>query len=226
MGAFSALPSRASLVAVGFGSLVLAGCPVDERALGERAGPLAESAGGAAGDDFPQGFDASGQGGADAAGVIGSWGFAHDTSGWQAESDVDQSFSTLDADGSAQSGSLLLTNTGIGTGNQYHARGSSVCLSVAGGVTYDMFAKIRIDRGQNTGSAGFVVEFFNAPDCEGLMLNLTSYATATTERWVLAKKTEKAPDATQSAQFRLIASKLEADPPFSARFDDVTLRAE
>lgn len=169
MGAFSFVRRRATLLASGFGSLALSGCPLDDRALG--AAPElpphltvpGTGAGGAAGAVALG--EAGGAGGA--LSLVGSWDFDRDAGEWHAEDGTEQSWGAVDADGNAASGSLAVTNSAVASADVYHALGSSVCLTVGGGVTYDISAEILIDQGQNTGSGGFVVAFFNAPAARG-----------------------------------------------------------
>lgn len=213
---------RAALGAVVVGALALSGCPVDERSLGD--GRQSVVVAGAGGEGFADVAGASGQAGA--GDVIGSWGFDRDTAEWQPESGVEQSWSSVDAGGSAHSGSLLVTNAAVAGADAYHTLGSTVCLSVAAGVTYDVSAAIGIVADQNTGAGGFVVEFFNVTGCTGRMLKLVDYLTVDSSSWVLGEKSQQAPDGSESALFRLVASKLGTDPPFTVRFDDVRFQAE
>jgi hypothetical protein len=205
--------------AIGLGASVLVRCMVDDRELGAAPPPLETS--GAGGTDAMLGVITAGQGGVDASGVVTSWRFDHDVSGWQAEDGVDQSWSNVDASRNANSGSLLVSNAVPGQGTDFRMAGTSVCMPVEGGVDYDVAAEIYIDPGQKTGGGGLDVEFFNAPDCEGLLLDLTDFLTATTGKWQLGEKQPTAPQLAKSALFRLVATKLETDPPFAVRFDDV-----
>ena len=170
--------------------------------------------------DFPHG----GEGGAD--GARGIWTFDHDIGAWQADEGVELGWSSVDAAHSAYSGSLAVTNAAAASADAYHSAGASVCVNARGGTTYDVSAELEIDGDQRTGSAGFAVEFFNVPGCEGLRLGVANYLSATTSRWVLGERTPTAPAGSQSALFHHVASKLGTDPPFTVRFDDVRFRAE
>ncbi len=192
----------------------------------DSAGGAPSSAGGAPGAEG--GAAATG---ADGGAVDGAapppptgWTFDHDIVGWQAEPDSTQKWSSTDFAGDPNSGSLMVTNKSKGNSGSYSTAGSSQCVLVTTGSGYDVSAEVFIARGQSNGSGGFSIEFYDDTACQGALVQLENYLTATTNAWQRGERTAT-PAGAHSALIRLVVSKLESDPPFSVLFDDVTFEA-
>ena len=191
-----------------------AGCTVDER----RLSPITVT----------YSFGASGAGGADdggsdfaAGGDAEVWSFDTDTDGFTAESGIQQSFSHEDAAGYGRSGSLDIVATLQRNSDDFWLGGTSQCVPVVEDRTYDLELQIYIPHDQGAGSGGFVLEVFNAPDCEGLLLDLTNLLTADTGSWQRATQTRKTPLGSKSASMRLVVDKPYRATKFEVLFDNV-----
>jgi hypothetical protein len=152
------------------------------------------------------------------------WTFDHDIVGWQAEPDVQELWSATDFAASPDSGSLMVTNKSKGSPGMYSTAGSSECVLVTTGRGYDVAAEVFIAPGQSNGSGGFAIEFYDDAACQGALVQIENYLTATTKVWQRGERTAT-PAGARSALIRLVVSKLESDPPFSVLFDDVTFEA-
>lgn len=188
---------------------------------------------GDAGGAPPAVVETSGQGGApvdapQATTDATAWSFDSDAElgAWQPEDGIEQSFGTDDADGSGDSGSLVVTAESVANDSDFVSNATSVCVPVEPAATYDVAVKVEIDTGQSPGSGGFDVEFLDGTGCDGALLDLADFLTATTGSWVPGEKTPVAPAGAHSALFRLVASKRASDPAFSVRFDDVRFEAQ
>ncbi|HTQ04030.1 MAG TPA: hypothetical protein VMI54_09240 [Polyangiaceae bacterium] len=251
--AFSSPRRNTSSRIARFAALLLVACSVDHHALssgepppltiiGAGAGAGATDATGntgatSDGDDNggapAAGGDTSGPGGAPsdtppATTAATSWTFDSDadTGDWQPDDGVDQSFSDADADGSEYSGSLVVTNGVFQKSDDFISLGTSACVPVVAGTTYDVAAAVEIDPGQGSGSGGFEVQFLDGDGCDGVLLDLVDYLTATTGTWEIGEKMPMAPASARSALFRLVASKRASDPPFAVHFDDVRFESQ
>ncbi len=156
-----------------------------------------------------------------------SWTFDSDADlgDWVPDDGAEESFGDSDADGNGDSGSLVVTNAARGKTDDFVSIGSSVCVPVVAGTTYDVAAEVEIEPGQSSGSGGFEVQFLDGASCDGGLLDLSNYLTATTGTWELGEKMPTAPAMARSALFRLVASKRASDPPFAVHFDDVRFEA-
>lgn len=188
----------------------------------DSAGGAPSSAAGApAADDGSAAASAEGGAPASASPPLTGWTFDHDIAGWQAETDVKERWSSTDFAGSSDSGSLLVKNESTGTSGMYSTAGSSQCVIVTTGRGYDIAGEVFIAAGQSNGGAGFSIEFYDDVACQGALVQLEDYLTATTSAWQRGERTAT-PGGARSALIRLVVSKAESDPPFSALFDDVT----
>lgn len=160
--------------------------------------------------------------------TVTSWTFDNESElgDWELEEGVSEGFSSDDADGSADSGSLLVTDAAVDESDDFVSAAAFVCVPVEGGATYAVAAELAIDAGQSAGSGGFNVQSFDGPSCDGGLLDLVNYLTPATGDWHLGERTLTASPGARSALLRLVVSKRASDPPFAVRFDDVRFEAE
>jgi hypothetical protein len=144
--------------------------------------------------------------------------------GFEPEADIEQQWSSEDAASSATSGSLMVTNVSSRLSKSFSSAGTFQCVPVMPKATYDISMQIYIAAGQSSGSGGFAVQFFDDTDCQGTLVGLANFLTATTGSWQFAER-PATPLGANSAQIRLVVSKIEGDPKFSVLFDDVSLAA-
>jgi hypothetical protein len=157
---------------------------------------------------------------------LARWPFDDDTDGWQAELGVEQRFSEDDATEESDSGSLELINTLAGDGDEVVTAGASYCLPVSEGVSYHVSLVVYLPTDQTIAGAGFALEFFNAPDCHGLLRGSSSRIAPASGAWQRLHKSAPAPSEAESVLFRLVVNKLEKHPSLLARFDDVRFAEE
>lgn len=230
-----ALPQNSSsVVAACAGALLLTACPLDERGLGPpievtwtfhpAAGEGGEGGGGGASEGGQTSSNAGSPPGVPPDPVAprrSNWAFDQGAEGWEAEPDSAQRWIHEDAFDDSSSGSLSLVNTVEGDGYEFWMTGTSRCVAVRPDTDYVLSVDLFIPRDQVTGAAGFGIEFFNAPDCQGLLLDLTGALTAITGGWETLEKPRRTPAGVKSALLRLVVTKVEKNPPFEARFDNV-----
>lgn len=241
MGAFRRLLCRRREICCS-GVFLIAGCTLDERVLHQGSG-TDDSVSGLGGDGSlvigqagsGTGGTGAAQGGAAATGAIGgspdttppgttSWTFDTDAAAFEPEAYAMQAWSPEDAEQSSSSGSLLLTNDTGGTSADFSSVGTTACVAVEPHKSFDVSMQIYIAPGQVAGSGGYAVQFFDAADCNGTLVGLANFVTATAGSWRLGER-PCSPLNAKSAQIRLVASKILDDPSFSVLFDDVVLQA-
>jgi hypothetical protein len=203
-------------------ALGLLACSVDGRGLVTSV----EAATGAGGDRDYGADSVAGAGGASECGRSGScWSFEADVEGWQAEEGVSQRWTSADVTHEGASGSLVVTNFDTQPGKDFWTAGTWQCMPVRESTDYGMSLAIFIPSNQEAGAAGFGLEYFNAPECAGLLLDLSSFLTATTGAWLSVQRSGPTPEGAKSALLRLLVTKVHEGPSFEARFDDVSLGA-
>jgi len=162
-------------------------------------------------------------------------GFAVDTDGWNAEmGPLTVTWSTQDATGDADSGSLSLENAFYGEADGPIALGSFQCLPATPGKTYAIAGDVFVPEGQGDGwdggtytaGAGFSVIFKDDSTCQGHTLsNFTSDLVTDTEVWTHSEATGVAPRGAGSMNVRLITLKNFREYKFEALFDNVLMSA-
>lgn len=221
------LPRWTRLAVVGAGASIALECSLDERPL-ERLtvtwhfGDAGEAGQGGPSVGIGAGGEADGAGGERA----NHWSFDAGADGFTAESGVEQSWSVIGVAGERAYGSLLVANAVVADEDGFWMAGTSKCVAVTEKRYYDVSAQMLIPAGQPPGAVGFAVEFFNAPGCEGLLLDLSSYLTATTGEWIRADRNRSSPPGARSALVRLVVTKLHRNPSFEAHFDQVRFAVE
>jgi hypothetical protein len=157
--------------------------------------------------------------------LIGNGRFDTDLNGWVQTGDVNgtAAWSSLDAGGSAVSGSAALTST--------HATNGALvtqltqCVPVAAGVEYVLSARVQFAAGETTtGWAETVVYWDSGPGCTNYITGsalLTDKASPGT--WIADAENFTAPAGAVSALVQLGIDKIEAGGMLSAWFDDVSL---
>jgi hypothetical protein len=243
MGAFSRRSGIFELVLVCAAALSCGGCTLDERTLhagnddtmqgagGDGSILLGQgNTGGAGATEDGTGATGDGTGAMGAAGAGSGnmppsttrWTFDTDVDGWEPDPDVDQQWSSTDVANDPNSGSLLVSNISTGATTEFSTAGTSRCVRVVSGKSYDVSVQIYIAPGQSAGGGGFSVQFFDDTECQGTLVDLTNFLTATTGAWQLGER-PTAPIGAKSALIDLVASKVLRDPKFTVLFDDVKL---
>jgi hypothetical protein len=215
------------------GALLLVGCPLDDRSLRHEAvrylGPGYDGSGGD-NDGVTELDGEAGEGAASGAPVDSGfgtmWSFDHDEQGFEAEDGIEQNWSDRDALGHAHSGSLTVANTNVHDAGDFWLAGSKRCFPMRGDRGYLFRVDLRLASGQGPGSGGFGLEVFNAPDCQGLLLDSLSFLSANTDTWLQVEKSRPAPQGAKSALLRLLVSKVQRDPPFEVSFDNVGVTSQ
>lgn len=207
-------------------ALWLAACSVDGRELVSGTGATT-GGGGEAGDASSDDFVGllAGAGGAPDCERGDCWSFDDGVEGWEPEDGVTQRWTSADVKHDGASGSLVVTNFDTKPSRDFWMGGTWKCVPVDEKRDYRVNLSIFIPRHQAAGAAGFGLEYFNAPDCAGLLLDLTSFLTANAGSWLAVRRPLRTPGGAKSALIRLLATKVHADPSFEARFDDVSLDA-
>jgi len=213
-------PYRVRFPLACLGAALLVRCAVDDRPL--RAQPvsaLGHGQGAASGSDGEPGGGAP-NGGAD--GRI-RWSFDEDEEGFQPEDDISQEWSTEDGREDTHSGSLLLAALKTSESREFWTAGASVCTPIEAKTEYVLTVETYIESGQGEGAGGLSVEIYNAPDCQGLLLDLHNYLNGSTGVWVIAKSRLPTPAKAVSARVRPVVSKALREPAFRVRFDNILL---
>jgi len=208
--------------------LCVAACSVDGREL-VTGFATTKGAGGEAGapnavEDLNAGLLA-GAGGAPDCERSDCWSFDDGVEGWEPEDGIAQRWTSADVDRDGRSGSLVVTNFDTRPSKDFWMGGTWKCVPVRENRDYRVTLSLFIPRNQAAGAAGFGLEYFNAPDCAGLLLDLTSFLTANAGSWQFVRRPLATPEGAKSALIRLLATKVHEDPSFEARFDDVSLDA-
>ena len=152
--------------------------------------------------------------------------FDTNTAGWYPEFGVTVSRSTTDANGSAQSGSLLVTNTVSGDTDGLYMGGARQCVSVNPSIQYKTSVKLMLTGTTGGGSAGFSLQFFPSSDCQGSATStLFSSQPSTRNAWQNVSLNSLAPDGSHSMLLRLVGVKAYRDPSLGVLFDDVSFGA-
>jgi hypothetical protein len=146
--------------------------------------------------------------------------FNTDLSSWSAfpQGTGTNTFATLDADGSAASGSAHVTNTtAAGSANS----GLMQCRPATAGVSYDMGAKARIPTGQTPATYYFLVAFYDNLTCSGSGIGSSRADFTPSGSWQGQTITGVvAPAGTVRVHFLLLVFKLAGSPSLEAYFDD------
>ena len=159
--------------------------------------------------------------------LLSNTSFATGVSGWTAEDPptATLAWSPLDANGSASSGSVLVTNISVGASN---GSGIIQCVtSITPGASYTFGGKVLFPTGQaRTGSMQIGLRWRAGAGCTGTVLGsqprveLSSAGAA----WVtLTSSAQVAPVGTVSADFIAFPSKVEAGGTLVGHFDDLFL---
>lgn len=192
--------------------LGLVACEVDDRYLGRAPQIVFHDAG----------RDGEG-GGAGEGNPVRTWNFDDGTEDWEPEAGIEQRFSRDDVAGNDDSGSLNLTHTLVAGSDAFELGGTAMCLPVEGDKLYRFSAKTFVPKDQGPGGSGIIMSFFNAPDCEGLQLELVNWASDKTDTWLNAERLSRAPEGTKSVFLRLVVTKVWRLTRFEVVFDDVEL---
>jgi hypothetical protein len=129
--------------------------------------------------------------------------FATNIAGWGTfDPNIVATWSPLDADGSTQSGSLLLTNQAP---NGLNSGGYQCLGSVTPGKRLDIGGKIRIPSGGAQGQTFLIVFFLSNPNCSGSVVGPTNIVGATAfDAWTPVQIADVVvPAGAASAQFQL-----------------------
>ena len=202
------------------GAILLVRCALDERSL--QSPPVSELGRGQGASSGTGGDAESGapNGGAD--GRI-RWSFDEDAEGFQPENGIAQTWSDKDGHDDSHSGSLLLAALTTSDSRDFWTAGASTCTPIEARTDYVLTVETYIESGQGEGVGGLSIEIYNAPDCQGLLLDLRNYSNGSTGVWVIAKTRLPTPAKAVSARVRPVVSKLLRDPAFRVRFDNILL---
>jgi hypothetical protein len=155
--------------------------------------------------------------------LVSDGGFAADLNAWHHDPNDDgtSAWSSVDANGSAASGSVLLTSTHAING--VLVKLMEQCVPVVAGATYDLSTKVLFSDGETTtGWAEATIYWESGPVCNtyisgnGLLTEKTTPGT-----WVAGSETFTAPAGATSALVFLGIDKIDVGGSMSARFDDV-----
>jgi hypothetical protein len=130
-------------------------------------------------------------------------------------------FATLDANGSAASGSAHVTNTTADVGGNF---GLTQCIPATAGVSYDFGAKARVPLGQSGGPDYLLVAFYDNLTCSGAGIGSHRLDFHPSGAWEgLSKTGVVAPAGTVRVIFLLLTFKPLAGGARELYFDDVFL---
>jgi hypothetical protein len=151
--------------------------------------------------------------------------FQADTTAWLADENVTMTWSALDANGHADSGSLKIENAQAASVPGLTIGGASQCLAATNS-TYYLFAQAAIASAEQIGGAAAVnLSFFASADCSGAMLDERASNTAgMTDAWQLLQLQADAPLGARSVSVRLLALKEFDAAPFDVMFDNVLVK--
>lgn len=164
--------------------------------------------------------------------IVANPSFSSVIAPWAAEIGATASWTSRDANGSAISGALAVTNVDT---NVTHASNGSVtagayqCISVAAGSSYEVAAHAFLPSGQGAGWAGFVLEEYFAAGCAGApwpVPFVSPQVTATGSWQTVSATTTQIPLGIVSVGVRLVAGKPAAQASLEALFDDVLVRVK
>jgi hypothetical protein len=160
-----------------------------------------------------------------AANLVRNGAFDRDLSEWSADYFAQMTWSPLDANGSTDSGSVLVDNVSAGPSN---GAGISQCVSgpgIVGGAVYTYGGKARIPAGQaRTGFVMFGLRWYTSADCTGNPEEQPRVKTSTLDTWVSLQDVSVAPAGARSVEMLAFPSKVEAGGELRAHFDDVFLQ--
>lgn len=148
--------------------------------------------------------------------------FDRDTHGWQAEQNVTESWSSLDAAQATGSGSLELVNTTEGDVPGVVVAGVEQCVPVVAQSDYQLSARVYVT--VDGGAGGFDLGFFSSSDCSDAALGEPSSDFASTSNgWQLVQADVASPASARSARIRLLAVKAFSAAAIPVRYDEVGL---
>ncbi len=160
--------------------------------------------------------------------------FVGDVSDWMAEMDTTLEWDEHDAwDGDATSGSALVSSIGVIDANNDNSvlRSASQCVAVNGMQLVTVYVNTFVEPGQDpTGRAQVVVFFFDGPGCTGAFTN--SFTTPQplnidgVGKWLELKAGSVAGVGTKSMLVKLGLARAYRAESFSARFDNVLVKAQ
>jgi hypothetical protein len=196
-------------------------------------GSAGASGTGGAGDGTPTCPDLDGDGVPDCQQtLVANASFSDSVASWAAEPGSTASWTSRDANGSAASGALAVTNVDTNAAhasNGWTTTGAWQCVPVAAGSSYEIAAHVLLPSGQGAGWAGFVLEEYFSPACAGTPwpVPFVSPQVTATDTWhTVAAATTQIPLGIASVGVRLVAVKPTAETSLEALFDDVLGRVK
>jgi hypothetical protein len=170
----------------------------------------------------------AGPSGARAQNLVTNPRFTTNLSGWTiADSLVVPTWSSLDANNSAASGSALFTQPGLATGG--FIRGLRQCVAVTAGTSYILGVRFR----RPSGPGGFIsgaaeLVWYSTPGC-GAFISLSDssvfISNPPADTWIPGTVQVTAPAGAVSAQFIIEAAASQAVSSFQTYFDDLLIAA-
>ncbi|MEP7288598.1 MAG: Ig domain-containing protein [Chloroflexota bacterium] len=147
--------------------------------------------------------------------------FDTDVTGWTPFTFITADWAIFDADGSGNSGSLVVTNSGAGLLNS----GAVQCITgITPGVAYTYGGKFRVSSGQTaSGFNGIVISWFTGANCTGNQTSGPGVTGATSfNAWTVGSVSSTvAPAGTASAWLYLNVGKDVIGGTYAAYFDDL-----
>jgi hypothetical protein len=162
--------------------------------------------------------------------VVKNSQFVSADSAWSpSQAEIDQSFSTQDANGSTGSGSLSVNNTYlVDASTVTGAGGSWQCIPVQSDKAYAVYAQYFIASGQAaSGSASLNAIFYPTSTCLGAASGVDNSTSMTdTDAWGVVSSTFTVPTDANYVRLRLSVAKPQNEGPFTVLFDNVLVRLE
>jgi hypothetical protein len=156
--------------------------------------------------------------------VIQNATFDLNPDGWVPESNLDLTWSDVDATGQKDSGSL-------GAANQFEADlegtlmvGAHQCLANVGGAVYHYYLQASVPSDAGGTQAGFQVIYYDNVQCTGTMLDVAASNVVDGPGWELASLTYLTPFGAKSASVRIVVLKPYRQAPVTTLFDNVLVR--
>ena len=150
--------------------------------------------------------------------------------GWEDSTDPDMTlaWTALDANASATSGSMRVTNTAPG---QNMGVTAAQCIPAYAGLGHSVGGKVRIPSGSEqsiNNRAVMSLRWYSDPECTvsiGGVITANGSPTSF-DVWVTQSMTATAPAGARSVEVRALVTKYTAGGSFVAQFDDITLTSQ
>lgn len=157
--------------------------------------------------------------------LVENAGFARNLGGWERAPDATVAWGPDDGVENPRSGSLMVENTRLGSGDANSFASVSQCLTLPSG-KYAVFAQVWMDPQPGPGSGGLIANVFADDECTGEKLSSAALLTIATSQWTSVGRSVEVPALGRALELQLGALKPLQAEPFVAQFDNVLVRPE